>query len=206
MKPFHVVAQAQAEAHRLEQVSKAMLAARPLNVVALWEAQRAAERACQRVRQVQRRLDTWRRLRWQRVGTPLSPVVAGRRRLSWQALKKAMGSLAEREPGLEAWLLALERLSRASRQAGDRWSFYTVAAIRQALTRPDDLQAELLRMPMEQLIRLVRTLSPWAVSLEQAERALTLWPSCVGWNAQQIAIQPFQLEGCQHPLVWLSAG
>lgn len=58
MNPFHVVAQAQAEAHRLEQASKAVLAARPLNMVALWEAQRAAERARQRARQVQRRLDT----------------------------------------------------------------------------------------------------------------------------------------------------
>ena len=105
----------------------------------------------------------------------LSPVLAGKRRLSWQALKKAMGSLSERAEGLGVWLLALERLSRATRAAGDRWSFYTVAAIRQALTKPNDLQAELLRLPMEQLIRLVRTLSPWAVSLEQAERALTLW-------------------------------
>jgi hypothetical protein len=175
MNPFLLVAQAQAEATRLEQVSKAVLAARPLNVVALWEAQRAAERAQQRARQVQRRLDTWKRLRWQRLGPRLSAVEAGRRRLSWQALKKALGTLEERQAGLEAWLLALERLSRASRQAGDRWSFYTVAAIRQALTQPDDLQAELLRQPVEHLVRLVRTLSPWAVSLEQAERALTWW-------------------------------
>lgn len=175
MNPFHVVAQAEAEARRLEQVSKAMLAARPLNIVALWEEQRAAARARQRARQVQCRLETWRRLRWAQVGTPLSPVLAGKRRLSWSALKKAMGTLDTRAEGLEAWLLALERLSRTTRAAGDRWSFYTVATIRQALTQPDDLQAELLRLPMEQLIRLVRTLSPWAVSLEQAERALALW-------------------------------
>lgn len=175
MNPFHLVAEAQDEAHRLEQVSKAMLVARSLNIVALWEAQRAAERARQRARQVQNRLDTWKRLRWEQVGTPLSPVLAGKRRLSWRALKKAMGSLSERQVGLEAWLLALERLSRATRQAGDRWSFYTVAAIRQVLMQPDDLQAEMLRLPVEQLIRLVRTLSPWSTSLEQAERALALW-------------------------------
>ena len=102
MNPFQLVAQAQAEGRRLEQVSKAVLAARPLNLVALWETQRAAERARQRARQVQRRLDTWRCLRWVQVGTPLSPVDAGRRRLSREALKKALGSL-------EAWLLALEQ-------------------------------------------------------------------------------------------------
>lgn len=175
MNPFQSVAQAQDEARRLEQESQARLSARPLNIVALWEAQRAAERARQRVRQVQRRLDTWKRLRWAQVGPPLSPVLAGKRQLSWQALKKTMGTLETRATGLEAWLLALERLSRASRQAGDRWSFSTVAAIRQALIRPDDLQAELLRLPVEHLIRLVRTLSPWSVSIEQAERALARW-------------------------------
>lgn len=109
------------------------------------------------------------------MGTPLSPVMAGKRRLSWPASKKALGSLGEREAGLEAWLLALERLSQATRQAGDRWSFYTVAAIRQALTQPDVIQGELLRQPVENLVRLVRTLSPWLVSLAQAERALSLW-------------------------------
>ena len=175
MNPFQMVAQAQAEAPRLEEERKAVLAARPLNIVALWEARRAVERARQRASQVRRRLDTWRQVRWQCVGPCLSPVQAGKRRLSWQALKKALGTLEERQAGLEAWLLALERLSRATRQTGDRWSFYTVVAIREALMQPGDLQAELLGQPGENLVRLVRTLSPWAVTLEQAERALMLW-------------------------------
>lgn len=57
MNPFLLMAQAQAEAHRLEQESKARLTARPLDLAALWEAQRAAERARQRARQGQRRLE-----------------------------------------------------------------------------------------------------------------------------------------------------
>jgi hypothetical protein len=49
------------------------------------------------------------------------------------------------------------------------------AGIRQALTRPDALQSELLPLPVETLLRLVRSLSPWGETLEQAERALWCW-------------------------------
>lgn len=175
MNPFRIVAQAQAERLRWQMAYQTVLAVRPLNLAALWEARRACERANQHACRVQNGLDTWRQLRRDSLGPCLDPVEAGQRRLSWAALKKALGDLEAQATGVDAWLLTLERVSRATRKAGDRWSFSLVAAIRQALTRPDALQDELLRLPVEQLIRLVRTLSPWATTLEQAERALACW-------------------------------
>ena len=88
---------------------------------------------------------------------------------------KALADLSPKDIGPGAFLLAVERINRVAKQAHDWGTFYLLAEVREALKTPGDVQGELLRQPVEGLIRLVRCLAPWSTSLGQAERALALW-------------------------------